>query len=531
LFITFISPMSSVFIYHKIKEEYMNISVRFLLLVLSFCLFLPAPVTADPYGSPFPVDSFTSTNLYAFDVSTGANGDSIVLWQQGDITNPTGYVQRYDAAGRSLQSQELSVGTGASRVAASGSGSYAVLSLQPDGSSYGVFVTIYNRAGAVIVGRFRVNDVATPPLANSATAIAMNANGQFAVAWTVGLGGNASSIYVKRYEANGAAAGVQAQAYSNTDPSYRIGNVDIAIDNSGNFVTSWDSGNIYSTEWYEVWARRFNSSGVALSAIFRVNTYTVGGQYSNQIAMAETGTFVIVWQGPLPDGTGLGVFGQRYSATGTALGGEFRINTQANKSIEGLGVAMAPSGSFVVSWHDDKVSVPPQIVARSYSNSGIAIGSVFVVSQAVNIWPTTARIGMDRSGNFFIGWLQHHYTISVDNRVYARRYSPTGLAIQTVANGQFVSPLSGSAGSWQYFKVSVPQGNNTLDVAISGGIGDADLYVRWGVLPTLNAWDGRPYLTGNNEAVRMLSFPPGDWYIGINGYSSYSSLSLRPISY
>ena len=58
-------------------------------------------------------------------------------------------------------------------------------------------------------------------------------------------------------------------------------------------------------------------------------------------------------------------------------------------------------------------------------------------------------------------------------------------------------------------KISVPPGQATLDVSISGGSGDADLYVRQGALPTLARWDGRPYLWGNNEAVRMRNYPPG----------------------
>jgi hypothetical protein len=107
---------------------------------------------------------------------------------------------------------------------------------------------------------------------------------------------------------------------------------------------------------------------------------------------------------------------------------------------------------------------------------------------------------------------------------------PAGVNVTPLGNGQTVSGLSGAAGTWRYFKVRVEPGQTTLDVTMLGS-GDADLYLRRGALPNLNQWDGRPYLNGSNEAVRMLNFPPGDWYIGVRGYTSYSAVSLTAWAY
>lgn len=103
--------------------------------------------------------------------------------------------------------------------------------------------------------------------------------------------------------------------------------------------------------------------------------------------------------------------------------------------------------------------------------------------------------------------------------------------VTPLANGQTVSGLSGAAGSWSYFKITVAPDQNTLDVVMTGTSGDADLSLRRGALPTLTQWDGRPYLNGNNEAVRMLNFPPGDWYIAVNGYMAFASVSLTARAY
>lgn len=105
------------------------------------------------------------------------------------------------------------------------------------------------------------------------------------------------------------------------------------------------------------------------------------------------------------------------------------------------------------------------------------------------------------------------------------------LSAQLLPNPGQVNGLSGATGSWQYFKITVPAGHTTLDVSIFGSVGDADLYLRFGALPSLTRWDARPYIDGSNESVRMLNWPAGGWYIGINGYTSYSSLILQDASF
>jgi hypothetical protein len=72
----------------------------------------------------------------------------------------------------------------------------------------------------------------------------------------------------------------------------------------------------------------------------------------------------------------------------------------------------------------------------------------------------------------------------------------------------------------------LPAGASNLKFQISGGIGDADLYVKYGSQPTLSVWDYRPWLDGNAETVTPTSATAGTWYIMIQGYSSYSGLSL-----
>ena len=63
--------------------------------------------------------------------------------------------------------------------------------------------------------------------------------------------------------------------------------------------------------------------------------------------------------------------------------------------------------------------------------------------------------------------------------------------------------ISGSRRKWSYFSFTVPDsvgGGDLLEISISGGSGDADLYTRLNQRPTSGSFDCRPYLGGNEEA-------------------------------
>jgi len=69
-----------------------------------------------------------------------------------------------------------------------------------------------------------------------------------------------------------------------------------------------------------------------------------------------------------------------------------------------------------------------------------------------------------------------------------------------------------------------------LVVSISGGTGDADLYVRQAGAPTTTSYDCRPYLNGNNETCTFQNPTPGTWYIGVRAYSAFSGVNLEACS-
>jgi serine protease len=95
-----------------------------------------------------------------------------------------------------------------------------------------------------------------------------------------------------------------------------------------------------------------------------------------------------------------------------------------------------------------------------------------------------------------------------------------------LALGVATNNLFGTYDSQTLYKVSIPSGLASLQISISGGEGDCDLYVRHGWPPTLNDYDYAPYLDGNDETVSIPNPAAGDCYIMLHGFGSYSGVTL-----
>ncbi|QLE86405.1 hypothetical protein FLM48_15785 [Shewanella sp. Scap07] len=86
--------------------------------------------------------------------------------------------------------------------------------------------------------------------------------------------------------------------------------------------------------------------------------------------------------------------------------------------------------------------------------------------------------------------------------------------------------ISGQSNSSLDYYFELPNGASNLRVSLSGGSGDADLYVKYNQQPTVNDYDCRPWKGGNNEVCDSLSAQAGSWYIMVNGYRDFEDVVL-----
>ena len=95
-------------------------------------------------------------------------------------------------------------------------------------------------------------------------------------------------------------------------------------------------------------------------------------------------------------------------------------------------------------------------------------------------------------------------------------------------NGLPLQSVKGSLGSEKLFKIDVPPGATNLEVALSGGSGDVDLYIKSNRAPIPNWWvfDQLSNNTGNEERCLSLEPATGSMYIMLVGYSDYEGVTL-----
>ena len=100
---------------------------------------------------------------------------------------------------------------------------------------------------------------------------------------------------------------------------------------------------------------------------------------------------------------------------------------------------------------------------------------------------------------------------------------PTGTVVLNVAlPSQAVNTTSST------YSVTVPAGTTSLVFNISGGTGDADLYVRLGAAPTTSSYTCRPYTGGNAETCTISNPAAGSvYYANVRAYSAYSGVTLK----
>lgn len=176
----------------------------------------------------------------------------------------------------------------------------------------------------------------------------MDADGDFVIAWYSLLqDGSFHGIYAQRYNAAGVAQGPEFRVNSYTT-SFQIAPA-VAMDADGDFVIAWMSTSQDGSSW-GIYAQRYNAQGVAQGGEFRVNSYTTAGQAFPALAMDDDGDFVVAWQSGGQDGSGDGVYAQRYSVLGVPIGSEFRVNSYTADSQYNVALAMDDDGDFVVAW-------------------------------------------------------------------------------------------------------------------------------------------------------------------------------------
>jgi hypothetical protein len=345
-----------------------------------------------PLGIEFQVNTYTTGYQYLPDVAMDSDGDFIVVWQ----------------------------------------------SFGQDSASHGVFGQRFASDGAPTGLEFQVN--ATTSRDEREGSVAMDASGNFVVAWTSFLGdGSSDAVLAQRFDATGARVGTEFLVNSHTTSTQKSPRVAMT---DGSFVVVWQSFGQDDGVDYGVFARRFGSNGAPLGAEFQVNLTTALTQWRPDVAMGAGGDFVVVWDSFQPGGDFREVMARRFDSSGASQGGELLVNTHTAEDQRSAAVAKDAAGAFLVTWAsyiDD--SSYEDVFARFFDSAGVAERPNFRVNASTPPRQDRPAVAAAGAGKFVVAW-DSSLQGPGDYDIFARRVEPIPLATLDVDGDGAVAALT-----------------------------------------------------------------------------------------
>lgn len=294
-----------------------------------------------------------------------------------------------------------------------------------DGSAQAICAQRFDASGAPFGTEMVANTYVTS--GQQHPALGADRWGNFVIVWDSYLqDGSSFGIFAQRFAAGGVGVGTEMaiNTTTNDDQAYPA----VGVDGGSNFVAAWESTG-QDGSGAGVYARLFEPSGVPRTGELQVNTYTAGHQWSPAVAVHRGGAFVVVWHDDSQDGSSQGVYAQRYDATGNRLGGEFRVNTEVTNQQWWPAIAMDADANFVVAWDSQAQDGSGYgIYAQRFDATGTPVGTEFRANTTTANDQRIPAVAMDHWGNFVVAWTSTGQDGS-SSGVYAQRFDNTGARV------------------------------------------------------------------------------------------------------
>lgn len=314
--------------------------------------------TGGRHGFEHAVNTSWTSAQYEPAVAALGGDDYIVTWTRTRYPDTDVFGRRYDGllpVGNEFRINTSTAGNQhQSSVAGLKDGGFVVVWMSPDGSGNGIYGQRFRADGQKAGSEFRVNHNTRSE--QQSPVVAVLKDGSFVVAWDDdSFGGGARLISLKGFDATG-------QPLCNCswvafDPGGAVVQFEpaVAATGDGAFVVAWTDDaipNVWPDAEYNVFARRFTIGRFPLGPPFRVNTAVAGHQRHPSVTGFPQGGFAVAWTSLAAgqDGSGYGVYAQRYAAAGFPVGSEFRVNVHTRGHQHEPAVAGLPGGHALAAW-------------------------------------------------------------------------------------------------------------------------------------------------------------------------------------
>ncbi|HCE06237.1 MAG TPA: hypothetical protein DEQ62_07880 [Verrucomicrobiales bacterium] len=200
----------------------------------------------------------------------------------------------------------------------------------------------------------------------------------------------------------------------------------------GRSVVVWESGPRSSQD---IFIRFLDAQGQFQTDIQPVNSFQAGVQSDAAVSALANGNVLVVWASDGQDGSGEGIYGQRFSQTGSKVGTEFRVSQTTNQNQSRPAVAALSVSQFVVAWVGESVAgqnssgapnLRRNVLARFIGVSDTA-GNEFQLNEG-DVVATEVSLTALPAGGFVAAWTQRDEVSSRNiTEVFSRQYASNGL--------------------------------------------------------------------------------------------------------
>lgn len=358
----------------------------------------------------FQVNTYTASSQSLPSVVALPGGGWVVVWmsngQDGDGTGI--YGQRYAANGGTLGAEfRINTTTAADQgfpaIDALNDGGWVVTWMSADGDGFGIYGQRYSAAGNTVGTEFIINTATDGDQVNPH--VIGLADGGWLVAWdsdNLTQDGSRQGIYAQRFNGNGNTVGQEFQinTYTDLDQWYPS----LAALDDGGWITTWISNGQDGSD-FGIYGRRYDSAGAATGAEFRINTYTSANQWFQSVAPLNDDGWVVTWGSEGQDGSSFGIYGQRYTAGGSKSGSEFLVNSTTNAEQNFPSVTGLSDGGWIVTWGSNNQDGSGfGIFGQRYAADGSQVGTEFQINTQSSFDQRFPSVAALANGNLVVVW-------------------------------------------------------------------------------------------------------------------------------
>jgi Ca2+-binding RTX toxin-like protein len=299
------------------------------------------------------------------------------------------------------------------------------------GDSAGIFQQRYAADGHAVGSETLVNSYTTGLQQISATTALTD--GGWLVTWYGEGVGDSAGVFEQRYAANGHKVGSETLVNSDTTGLQQIPDTTALAD--GGWLVTW-YGEGAGDDNFGIYQQRYAANGHRAGSETLVNSYTTGNQFEPKTTGLTDGGWVVTWWGEGPGDGVNGIFQQRYSADGNAVGPETLVNSYTTNGQYAPRTTALADGGWLLTWEGEGPGDGPyDIYQQRYSADGNAVGSETLVNLYTTnnqVIPTTAALA---DGGWVVTWVGEG-TGDADG-IFQQRYAADGVAVggETLVNG------------------------------------------------------------------------------------------------